>query len=429
MQKHVDNVQDFEGNAVSGVTVTIRVTLTQALATIFSDNLSPVPTPLANPFTNDSDGEFFFFAPNDEYDIILSGGAAETRPNITLFDPDDALIRGPVLVGSTPGPTAVALGQVIVADVTANAVILTLPTDPGAAVQFPDIVVQHLVGDITTNNVTIQRNGELIGGVAADLVMTSPNESVRLIWAGSANGWAVQRIGDGSAGSLGGLTDVTLTAPATGAILYKSAGDWLDTTALLVNPAGVLEGQNNGVPVWRTTTVAAGGLTVDNQLTGGGFERVLTTSDTGNKVTAFQGIVLQNVPSTTLVNITNMVLTPLATGNYKFEAYIPVAFIGGGTPGNFNLAWVLGSTVPTCDIIGELWDVGAGLMVDVANDTSLLSGFALTPTNPANNHVIRITGTLVQGGTPGTIQLQMARTGASGTLDVGGFAHMLIEQI
>jgi len=194
MKKHIDNVQNLEGDAISAVTVTIRRSSDSSLASIFSDDLA-IPTPLANPFTNDSDGEFFFFAPNDEYDILLSGAASETRANVTLFDPDDALIRGPILVGSTAGPTLLAIGQVIVADVSANAVVLTLPPDPGASVQNPDIVVQHLVGDISANNVTIQRNGELIGGVAADLVMSIPNESVRLIWAGSANGWAVQRIG------------------------------------------------------------------------------------------------------------------------------------------------------------------------------------------------------------------------------------------
>ncbi len=191
MERHTDNVQNLLGDAVSGVTVTVRLTDLGTLASIFSDDLAS-PTVKANPFTNDADGEFFFYALNDTYDIELSGPVAETRLSVELFDPANALIRGPVLVGDTAGPTDIALGEVILADVGSNAVALTLPLDPGTNVQFPPIVVQHLAGDIAANNITIDRNGELIGGVAADITLTTPNASVILTWGGSAFGWAIR---------------------------------------------------------------------------------------------------------------------------------------------------------------------------------------------------------------------------------------------
>jgi hypothetical protein len=156
------------------------------------------------------------------------------------------------------------------------------------------------------------------------------------------------------AGGLNDQSDVTLTAPATGSVLFKSAGDWLDTDAIEIDPLGDVLVRNNAVPVatfgsvgftydiqqdvghflrvlnnqggvrilinssggsgdglisqisnlggvedtWiqltrngdvglffnglevlRTLIAASGGLEIDNQSTGGGFERVLTTSD------------------------------------------------------------------------------------------------------------------------------------------------------
>ena len=47
------------------------------------------------------------------------------------------------------------------------------------------------------------------------------------------------------------------------------------------DPDGTSEIFNIGVSVLRTTTAGAGGIEVNNTLTGGGFERVLTTSDAG----------------------------------------------------------------------------------------------------------------------------------------------------
>ena len=50
----------------------------------------------------------------------------------------------------------------------------------------------------------------------------------------------------GGAVALNDLTDVTLTTEATGDILYKSAGDWIDTSALVINPAAAVEIKHAG---------------------------------------------------------------------------------------------------------------------------------------------------------------------------------------
>jgi hypothetical protein len=80
-------------------------------------------------------------------------------------------------------------------------------------------------------------------------------------------------------GALNDLSDVTLTAPATGAVLYKSAGNWLDTPGILIDPTADVKLHQNTAEVARTITAAAGGFAANNTLTGAGFERVLTASD------------------------------------------------------------------------------------------------------------------------------------------------------
>ncbi len=189
MQRHTDNVQDLSGNAVPNVTVTVRRVSDNGLASLFSDNLA-TPTVLSNPFTNDSDGELFFYAVNNRYNIELSGPVIETRSDVLLFDQDDASIRRNIIAISASGN--IDQGDVALVDVTGGAITITLPADPGATIQFSDIVIQHLAGDITTNNITIGRNGELIGGVAADVVLSTLDAWAILTWGGSTLGWAIR---------------------------------------------------------------------------------------------------------------------------------------------------------------------------------------------------------------------------------------------
>jgi hypothetical protein len=49
------------------------------------------------------------------------------------------------------------------------------------------------------------------------------------------------------------LSDVTLSAPATGQILYRSAGGWINTDAILIDPAGSVELRHNGSDQLATT--------------------------------------------------------------------------------------------------------------------------------------------------------------------------------
>jgi hypothetical protein len=72
------------GTRVTNCTVTVYITNTVSLATIYSDNLG---TSLANPFTASAvTGLWQFYSANGRYDIQFSGGSPTISPAYTLSD-------------------------------------------------------------------------------------------------------------------------------------------------------------------------------------------------------------------------------------------------------------------------------------------------------------------------------------------------------
>lgn len=69
-----------------GATVTVYLSGTLTIASIFSDNFN---NPLANPFSSDQFGHWFFYAANGVYDVQISGGGLATPytfGGILLYD-------------------------------------------------------------------------------------------------------------------------------------------------------------------------------------------------------------------------------------------------------------------------------------------------------------------------------------------------------
>jgi len=94
MQKYFNLVQDSAGNALSGVTVTVYDTGTSTVSTLYSSNTGSAQ---ANPFTNDSDGSFEFYAANGRYDVVYTKTGytftAANSTDIVLFDADETTFR------------------------------------------------------------------------------------------------------------------------------------------------------------------------------------------------------------------------------------------------------------------------------------------------------------------------------------------------
>ena len=92
MQKFGAVVQDTAGNVLASTTVTVYKAGTVSVASIYSNNTG---SSKANPFTNDADGSYEFYAPNGRYDIVLaktgySFPAANTSD--VLFDDQQTMI-------------------------------------------------------------------------------------------------------------------------------------------------------------------------------------------------------------------------------------------------------------------------------------------------------------------------------------------------
>lgn len=93
-----------------GALVTVYVHGTVTLAQLFSDdNLSP--TPLANPFTSNSDGSFGFYAVTGRYDVIFSGGDL-TAP-VTIDDVTNGAGGG---TGTVVGPLSSVDSDIVLFD-------------------------------------------------------------------------------------------------------------------------------------------------------------------------------------------------------------------------------------------------------------------------------------------------------------------------
>jgi hypothetical protein len=128
--------------------------------------------------------------------------------------------------------------------------------------------------------------------------------------------------------SLNTLSDVTLTAPATGGVLYKSAGNWLDTDAIEINPATLVTLKYAGVDVLETAPVSgaaypyvlgSGGVIINNSTTGNGDSRALTYYD--NRMAGKVANTSRNL-TTAVTADPDLQWTGLRAGRHSFEFYI-----------------------------------------------------------------------------------------------------------
>lgn len=151
MQKYQNNIQDQFGNAVTGATVEVRNVVGGGLSTIFSDDGG---TGLGNPFTAQSGSEFFFYAANQRFNIIISGPVADTIDDIVLFDSAD--ISSLFFAEQNAANASVAgKGQLWVRDDVPNVLVFTDDSDVdvvlgggGGATQLSDLT------DVTSAAVT-----------------------------------------------------------------------------------------------------------------------------------------------------------------------------------------------------------------------------------------------------------------------------------
>ena len=105
MQKYFNNVTNRTGDVVPGAIVTVTLSATGALATIYSDN---GVTTRANPITCDNNGYFEFYAADGNYTLTINGSGiqAQTISDVLIEDVSDLTGgEGASLVGYLPAGT------------------------------------------------------------------------------------------------------------------------------------------------------------------------------------------------------------------------------------------------------------------------------------------------------------------------------------
>jgi len=150
MQKFQNNIQDQFGNEITLPTITVRNVVGGGLSTLFSDD---GVISLSNPFIAQDISEFFFYAPNNRYDIFITGPVTDSSLDVLLFDPADGGVDASTartgnflfdadVSGSDPEVQSIKFNSVTPASITSCRIALA---DLGALL-IADLTALSLVG-------------------------------------------------------------------------------------------------------------------------------------------------------------------------------------------------------------------------------------------------------------------------------------------
>ena len=181
---------------------------------------------------------------------VADGSNAYTHPNHT----GDVTSTG-------DGVTAIAAGVIVNADINASAGIVTTKLADSANFVLVNQANSYGDGFKQTFNPDGTNAGINVGSQAGDPSTTVNGDiwynSTTNKWRAKENGSVTDVIGAAGSFALNDITDVTITTAATGDILYKSAGDWIN---LAIGTNGFVLKVNAGIPTW---TAEGGGSSHD----------------------------------------------------------------------------------------------------------------------------------------------------------------------
>jgi hypothetical protein len=125
--------------------------------------------------------------------IIPSGATISNQGTAAGFGPTGAVSWNTTKITADPNPAVSGVGYF--ADTTSAAFTITLPSTPtaGAVVGIADYA-----NTFATNNVTVDRNGSNIGGVAANANLSTNGVSVTFVYVDATQGWIVTDSGNRS---------------------------------------------------------------------------------------------------------------------------------------------------------------------------------------------------------------------------------------
>jgi hypothetical protein len=94
-------------------------------------------------------------------------------------------------IDNTDSPYAIAANDRVFVDTSSAAVTITLPGSPLVGDQ---IRVVDLASTFDTNNLTLARNSLKINGATADLVVSTEDSAIGLVYTGATYGWKLLEV-------------------------------------------------------------------------------------------------------------------------------------------------------------------------------------------------------------------------------------------
>jgi hypothetical protein len=125
--------------------------------------------------------------------IIPSGATISNQGTAAGFGPTGAVSWNTTKITADPNPAVSGVGYF--ADTTSAAFTITLPSSPSAGAV---IGIADYANTFATNNLTVDRNGSNIGGVAANADLSTNGVSVTFVYVDATQGWIVTDSGNRS---------------------------------------------------------------------------------------------------------------------------------------------------------------------------------------------------------------------------------------
>ncbi len=308
---------NYQQGIIPSCTVTVYLTGTTTLATIYSNNSG---TPLSNPFTASSTGQFLVFAAvNQGYDVVLSGGISpNTYPSpVTItgvyasqdFSGASSVSNsdGSLTISPTTGAVVASLNTANANTWTAQQTFLTTASFVGLSPDNASSLMTHL-GVFLTNGAAV-----------------SPS-TITLAYTGLASN-------SGSTGecwnTLGGQTLCGTTWPTSGDLVVSNTTN---------SPAGL-------APVNGDCAIGAGGVWTAGSCGSGSVGSQGQVQVVGSTAGSFNYASIWNIGSGVLDSNDNMFLKTTAPTGWPFDTTYPYAITQDFVAG-YGAGAALGSQTP-----------------------------------------------------------------------------------
>jgi hypothetical protein len=125
--------------------------------------------------------------------IIPSGATISNQGTAAGFGPTGAVSWNTTKITADPNPAVTGVGYF--ADTTSAAFTITLPSSPSAGAV---IGIADYANTFATNNLTVDRNGSNIGGVANNADLSTNGVSITFVYVDATQGWIVTDSGNRS---------------------------------------------------------------------------------------------------------------------------------------------------------------------------------------------------------------------------------------